>query len=121
MPSKEKTKYMCFICGKFEEAKPDFCSINFHNFKKLKLNEKGNAYDGWFLRGTAHLKCIEEYIEGGNEKACMFCKKEIKSIFKIGCSKMAVYVYRKRGCYGVFGLHDRCFKKVRHKDFFFIK
>lgn len=116
-PKKARTTYMCCLCGIFSETGPGLCAVNFHDFKKLRLNELKNGYAGSFQKGYAHLPCLEKYLAfdetEGNK--CVACCSLIKT--PSTALKLAVYVYRKRGCYSVIPIHEKCFRKIKQKQF----
>ena len=108
---------MCLVCGIFSETGPGLCAINLHDFKKLKLNELKNGYEESFQKGYAHLPCLEQHITFGetNEHNCAACRSVIKT--PTTAMKLAVYVYRKRGCHSVIPIHETCFRKIKHAEF----
>ena len=112
-----RTTYMCFLCGTFSETGPGFCAVNFHDFKKLKLNESKNGYAESFQKGYAHLSCLQQYISSGesDENSCAVCRSVIHQ--PSTALKLAVYVYRKRGCYTVIPMHEKCFRKNKQEQF----
>lgn len=114
---KGRTTYMCFVCGIFSETGPGLCAINFHDFKKLRLNELKNGYAESFQKGYAHLPCLENNLSSDetDENNCASCHSVIKT--PSTALKLAVYVYRKRGCYSVIPLHEKCFRKIKHAEF----
>ena len=114
---KAPTTYMCFFCGVFSETGPGLCAVNLHNFKKLKLNELKNGYEESFQKGYAHLPCLENSIPSADtdESHCAVCRSSIRT--PSTALKLAVYVYRKRGCYSVIPIHEKCFRKIKHDQF----
>ncbi len=114
---KARTTYMCFFCGKFSETCPGLCAVNLHDFKKLKLNELKNGYDESFQKGYAHLPCLEQYLDFDDidEHHCGACRSVIQN--PSTALKLAVYVYRKRGCYSVIPIHEKCFLKIKQEQF----
>jgi len=114
-----KTTYLCFLCGTDLEHGAGFCTVNFHSYRELVLNEKKNGYIGWHQRGAAHFSCVEQFLEKSTAQpdACVVCDKKIRSLKGLRCSKLAVYVYRKRGCSGVLGMHDKCLRRIKVKEF----
>ncbi len=123
MDTKQKNTFMCFLCGKFSETGPGLCSVNFHHCKALVLNEKKNGYIGWFQQGATHHSCIEQFLGKADREpeTCVVCDKEIGRLGRIRCTKLAVYIYRKRGCAGVLNIHNKCFRKIKLKEFPFMK
>lgn len=118
MPSsKKKNTYLCFLCGEFSESGPGFCSVNLHHFESLKLNDKKNGFKGAYQQGGAHQQCIEALLNAGNETTCAVCKKPISNSFLKRASKLAIYVFHKRGCASVIGVHDRCLKSIKSEKF----
>jgi len=117
-PQKPKTKFVCCICGKSSETGPDLCSVNLHNFEVLKLNQKKNGYLGAFSKGTVHLSCIQKYLPNGKDEPgkCVVCRHSINGDSTPGL-KLAIYVYRKRGCSAALDMHENCFKKIKSKSF----
>ena len=112
-----RTKHMCLLCGEFSENGPGFCAVNLHQFDELQLNEKKNGYNGFFQKGAAHLRCLEQYfdLDHLDESTCAVCHSGVSS--RRSGLKLAVYVYRKRGCYCVASLHEKCFRNIKHTDF----
>jgi hypothetical protein len=39
----------------------------------------------------------------------------------LGCSQLAIYMYRKPGCVAILGIHDKCLRGVIVKQFPFVK
>ena len=118
---KARTTYMCFFCGIFSETGPGLCAVNLHDFKTLKLNEKKNGYEESFQKGYAHLPCLEQYLafDEIDENMCAACRSVIQP--PSTALKLAVYVYRKRGCYSVMPIHEKCFRKIKHEQFPFLR
>lgn len=114
---KARTTYMCCLCGIFSETGPGFCAVNLHDFKKLKLNEQKNGYAESFQKGYAHLSCLEKYMTSDetHENTCAACRSAIYD--PSTALKLAVYVYRKRGCYSVLSIHEKCFRKIKQEQF----
>ncbi len=114
---KARTTYMCCLCGIFSETAPGLCAVNFYDFKKLKLNELKNGYAESFQNGYAHLPCLEKYLafDETDENTCVTCRSVITN--PSTALKLAVYVYRKRGCYSVLPLHEKCFRKIKEEQF----
>lgn len=118
MSRKQQNTFMCFICGGYSEKGPDLCSINFHQYGELELNEKRNGYKGFFQQRAAHASCLDPLLSGSEENPnrCAVCHKTIRSMLRRS-TKLAVYRYRKRGCSHVISLHDSCLKGIKAKDF----
>lgn len=113
-----KNKYVCMICGDASYPGPSICSVNLHDFEDLRLNEKKNGYLGVFQKGAAHYACLESYIlkDASKLESCVVCDRAIDGV---DCSamKLAVYVYRKRGCAAVLSIHEKCFQQVKIENF----
>ncbi|MDT7043608.1 hypothetical protein [Candidatus Nitronereus thalassa] len=118
---KARTQYMCLLCGIFSETGPGFCAVNLHDFKQLKLNELKNGYAESFQKGYAHLSCLEQFIPSGesDENNCAVCRSVIHQ--PSTALKLAVYVYRKRGCYTVIPIHEKCFRKIKQEQFHLLR
>lgn len=119
-----KSNFGCLACEQQVQSGPGFCTVNFHYYRDLKLNEQQNGYLGSYLQAAAHLSCVEEFLEKGQRNAedCVICNKRIGKLRSKISSKLAIYLYRKRGCYGIFSAHDSCLKKkVFQKNFAFVK
>ena len=114
---KARTTYMCCLCGVFSETGPGLCAVNLHDFTTLELNEQKNWYGGSFQKGYAHLPCLEPYIPSDetDDNHCTVCRSSIRT--SSTALKLAVYVYRKRGCYSVIPMHEKCFRKIKHEQF----
>jgi hypothetical protein len=123
MSAKQKTTYICFLCGGALQTGPEYCTVNFHPHNDLKLNEKGNGYAGFYQQGVAHLVCIEQYSKktGLGPMTCVVCEKPINGCNRMKCSKAAIYQYRKRGCLGVLGVHNQCLRQIKIESFPFAR
>jgi hypothetical protein len=118
-----KTKYKCLFCFKSFVPQPGTCTVNFHHFGKLFPHPSKNEYLAGFQQGYAHVSCLQPFLDRGLENAdhCAVCEKRISKSQFSRASTLTIYIYRKRGCAGVINMHDRCIRKVRCREFFFIK
>lgn len=118
-----RVDYKCFVCGKSVRRAAGFCSVNFHRYNNLIPNKQRNGYLGWFQQGAAHLSCIDPLLGEAKERpeTCVVCHKKIRSLMGLGCSQLAVYIYRKPGCAAILGIHDKCLRGVIVKEFPVVK
>jgi hypothetical protein len=88
--------------------------VNFHKRGELKLNEKKNAFIGFFQQGCAHVSCLKKYMAkaAGDTENCVVCAQSIKSRLS-QAMKLAVYIYSKRGCASLLNIHNSCFAKIK--------
>jgi|688.fasta_scaffold17677_7 hypothetical protein len=122
MNKADPPKFVCLCCGQSSVNGPNLCSVNLHNFEALTENSKRNGYTGSFQSGAIHLKCIEPYFLKAEDapECCMICERLIDATSEPAL-KLAVYVYRRRGCSAVLSVHDRCFANFKIKEFFLIR
>ncbi len=123
MVQSERNRYMCLFCGEFAQAGPGFASVNFHHFETLELNSKRTKYSFDFQMGGAHKECLSRYLANGEMgvHSCAVCNKRITSAQTNRATKIAVYEFRKKGCSALIGVHDKCFRTVKHSSFPFLK
>ena len=123
MTTETKVRFMCLICGRSSQAGAGFCSVNLHQYAKLKPNEKRTGYKGWFQQGGAHHSCIRGLLLASDKDPdrCAVCLKRITLSSQRRATKVAIYIYRKRGCAGIVSIHDACFKRIKSEAFPFLK
>ena len=123
MTTETKVSFMCLICGRSSKAGTGFCSVNLHHYNELQPNEKGTGYKGWFQQGGAHHSCIRELLlqSDHDPDRCVVCLKRITPSSQRRATKLAIYIYRRRGYAGTVSIHDACFKRIKSEAFPFLK
>lgn len=92
--------------------------MNFHKSGELTLKDTKTAFIGFFQQGCAHVSCLEKYIAKASRdtESCVVCAQSTKSRLS-QAMKLAVYMYRKRGCASLLNIHNSCFNKIKVKEF----
>ncbi len=117
---------LCCLCGENIPKGPDLCSVNFHYFTELKLNDKGTAFKWFFQQGGAHGSCWEDHVAqyASAPECCPVCDKAFTAAEKKSppnkLFKIALYRYRKKGAEAVIALHAKCFRDIKWKQFPFM-